>query len=219
MEYELTRSKRKTQCIAVSKEGKLIVRAPLRLPVRAIEAFLAEKSDWIREKMALHRQISDEKIKFQLAEGSLLPFLGKEYPIRIGRDALLIEEEILLPGNDLYKEAEAFYRQEARRLLPEKAAFWGEKMGLTPQSISVTGAKTRWGSCSAKGNLNFSWRLMRAPQEAVDYVVVHELAHLKELNHSKAFWNIVKAVMPDWEYRRELLIAVQRRLETEGWNH
>ena len=129
MEYELTRSKRKTLCIAVSKEGKLIVRAPLRLPVRAIEAFLAEKSDWIREKMALHRQISDEKIKFQLAEGSLLPFLGKEYPIRIGRDALLIEEEILLPGNDLYKEAEAFYRQEARRLLPRKSSFLGRKNG------------------------------------------------------------------------------------------
>ena len=219
MEYELTRSRRKTLCIAVSKEGKLIVRAPLGLSGKAIEAFLTEKSDWIEEKLDLYGRLSEEKRKFRLAEGSLLPFLGKEYPIRAGSGPLLTEEEILLPGKDLYKEAEDFYRQQARRLLPQKAAFWGEKMGLTPQRISVTGAKTRWGSCSAKGNLNFSWRLMRAPEEAVDYVVVHELAHLQELNHSKAFWNLVKTAMPGWEYRRQLLIAVQRRLEAEGWNN
>ena len=91
-------------------------------------------------------------------------------------------------------------------------------MGLFPEGISVTGAMTRWGSCSAKGRINFSWRLLRAPEEAVDYVVVHELAHLRQMDHSRQFWEIVARILPDWKRRRALLTPVQRRLEAEGWN-
>ena len=90
-------------------------------------------------------------------------------------------------------------------------------VGKAPQQVRITSAKTRWGSCSAKGGLNFSWRLLLAPPEAVDYVVVHELAHLVEFNHSPRFWAIVKGILPDYKARRQSLKAVQETLLRQGW--
>ncbi len=218
MEYTLIRSRRKTLGLAITKDGALEVRAPLRLPRAAIDTFLIRKSGWIREKAALRQELLREKALFRLEEGVQLPFLGREYTVRSGGGPSLEGESLSLPGRDLRREAEAFYREEARHILPEKAAFWGNRMGLFPEGISVTGAMTRWGSCSAKGRINFSWRLLRAPEEAVDYVVVHELAHLRQMDHSRQFWEIVARILPDWKRRRALLTPVQRRLEAEGWN-
>ncbi len=218
MDYTLIRSRRKTLSLSITKDGALEVRAPLRLSRVAIDAFLAQKSGWIREKTALRQELLREKSQFRLEDGAFLPLLGREYAIRSGGGPSLEGDGLLLPGRDFRREVETFYREEARRILPEKAALWGSRMGLSPEKISVTGARTRWGSCSAKGRLNFSWRLLRAPEEAVDYVVVHELAHLRQMDHSRKFWDIVARVLPDWKRRRALLIPVQRRLEAEGWN-
>jgi len=90
-------------------------------------------------------------------------------------------------------------------------------VGKAPQQVRITSAKTRWGSCSAKGGLNFSWRLLCAPPEAMDYVVVHELAHLIEFNHSSRFWAIVEGILPDYKARRQSLKEVQESLLRQGW--
>ena len=103
-------------------------------------------------------------------------------------------------------EAERWaYIQKAKTLLPERVAYYSRIMGLYPTSLRITGAKTRFGSCSSAGHICFSWRLMQYPPEAIDYVVVHELAHLKHMNHSPAFHALVASVLPDHKERRALL--------------
>lgn len=108
-------------------------------------------------------------------------------------------------GPPLTEEEKQLYRKRAQKILPEKTAFYAEKLGVTFGKISIREQKTRWGSCSSKGNLNFNWRLMLAPDEVIDYVVVHELAHRKEMNHSKAFYQIVESVFPDYKNRQKWL--------------
>ena len=97
------------------------------------------------------------------------------------------------------------YIQQAKTILPERVSYYSRIMGLYPTGIRITGAKTRFGSCSSNGRLCFSWRLMRYPPEAIDYVVVHELAHLRHMNHGPAFHALVESVLPDHRQRRSLL--------------
>ncbi len=107
-------------------------------------------------------------------------------------------------GN-LTEERIAELRKMAKQILPPKVAYYAEIMGLKYGRITITSAKTRFGSCSSKGNLSFSYRLMMYPEAAIDYVVVHELAHLKEMNHSPAFYKVVAKVLPDYKERIKLL--------------
>lgn len=100
-------------------------------------------------------------------------------------------------------------KKEAKKRIPERIAYYAKLMGVSYGRIAVREQKTRWGSCSAAGNLNFNWKLILMPPEILDYVVVHELAHRKELNHSKAFWSVVEQILPDYKERR-------RWLKTEG---
>lgn len=102
-------------------------------------------------------------------------------------------------------EREAEMRRDARKILTAKTAYFAEKMGLKYGRISITGAKTRFGACSSKGNISYSFRLMSYPEEAIDYVVVHELSHLVEMNHSPRFYKVVESVLPDYKERRKLL--------------
>ena len=111
---------------------------------------------------------------------------------------------------------EAKMRANAKALLPLRIAYFARQMGVSPARVTVTGARTRWGSCSGKGNLCFSWRLMLAGPEEIDYVVVHELAHLREMNHSPRFWALVEAVLPDHKQRRQRLKQLQAALARQG---
>lgn len=108
----------------------------------------------------------------------------------------------LLPGTP---EEEALYRAQAAEVFARKAAYYAARMGVTFQKITVRDQKTRWGSCSSKGNLNFNWRLVLAPVPVLDYVVIHELAHRREMNHSSRFWDIVGEMMPDYQIQRRWL--------------
>lgn len=113
----------------------------------------------------------------------------------------------------LTKKEEADYKKHAKAYLHQKCSHFSEVMGLRHGEIRINGAKTRWGSCSRKGSINFTYRLMLVPEELVDYVVVHELAHLKEMNHSGRFWSVVERVLPDYKERRKKLREYERRLE------
>lgn len=106
---------------------------------------------------------------------------------------------------EITKEEEMLLRKKAKEILPIKTRYYADIMGLKYGRITITGAKTRFGSCSSQGNISYSFRLMKYPDEAIDYVVVHELAHLIELNHSDRFWSIVAAVFPDYKKRKKLL--------------
>lgn len=95
--------------------------------------------------------------------------------------------------------------QKAKKIFPERVEYYAQIMGISYGRITIREQKTRWGSCSSKGNLNFNWKLTLMPMEILDYVVVHELAHRREMNHSKAFWRIVEQVLPDYRERRRRL--------------
>jgi len=107
---------------------------------------------------------------------------------------------------------EAQCRARAKEVLPGRITYFANLMDVVPARVRVTGAMTRWGSCSSKGSLNFSWRLMLADDDVIDYVVVHELAHLREMNHSRRFWAIVAQVLPDYKTRQQKLKELQRNL-------
>lgn len=166
--YELWRSRRKTLAIEVTREGQVIVRAPLRMSMKRIEQFVDAHADWIaqaqarqRKRMAAHPE-PDEKRRAEL----------------IGR---------------------------AKAELPPKVAHYARQMGVQPTGLTITSARTRFGSCSGKNRICFSWRLMDYPEAAVDYVVVHELAHIVHKNHGPQFWALVERYMPDYRARRALL--------------
>ncbi len=113
----------------------------------------------------------------------------------------------------LSETEEARLKKMAKECLLEKCRHYSEIMGLSHGEIRISGAKTRWGSCNLRGNINFTYRLIFVPEEAIDYVVVHELAHLKEMNHSAKFWSIVEQIMPDYRERRNKLREFEHRIE------
>ena len=168
MTYEIVRSRRRTVALEVTREGRVLVRAPLRMTQGEIDRFVAAHADWL------------EKAKAKVA----------------ARQA----------GHPPLTEAEiAVLRQRAKEVLPGKVTHYAAIMGVVPTSVKITAAKSRFGSCSGKNGICFSLYLMQYPEEAIDYVVVHELAHIRHHDHSSAFYAEVAKVMPDYRARMKLL--------------
>lgn len=120
-------------------------------------------------------------------------------------NAILKQKEKNKKFDSLTSDDERILRKNARKVLTAKTEYYAKIMGLNYGRITITGAKTRFGSCSSKGNISYSYRLMMYPDEAIDYVVVHELAHLREMNHSKKFYAIIESVLPDYRQRQKML--------------
>lgn len=221
MNYSLVRSGRKT-CGIYIRNGTVEVRAPLHFPKREIERFLTSKEGWIRQKLGESAAALEERRRFSLNYGSRILYRGREYPICPGERAGFDGERFCVPPDLPPEEIKAacirIYRRLAGEVLTEKVQLYARKMGVAPAAVRIHGAKTRWGSCSSRGNLNFSWRLMMAPDSAIDYVTVHELAHLKEMNHSAAFRAVVEEVLPDYRERCLSLKTLQKRLNQENWD-
>lgn len=174
-DYKITliRSRRKSLAIEITPEFQVVVRAPARMPVREINAFVQEKDDWIRA----HLQRMAEKKR-----------LREQY-----REQALSKEELQELAT------------QAMKLIPQKVHYYAQIIGVTYGRITIRNQRTRWGSCSGKGNLNFNCLLLLVPEEVLDYVVVHELCHRKEMNHSARFWEEVEKILPDYRQRRKWL--------------
>jgi len=206
IEYTLTRSNRKTLGLYI-RNGALEVRAPLFMPTADIEAFIYSKQKWINDKLLL----LPKRTTLPLNYGQTIPYLGKEYPIvaKTGGYAGFMQDSFYIsPGctSEQIKDAcIKIYRLLAKRHIPSRVQHFATQMGVSPASVKISSAKTNWGSCSSKGNVNFSWRLMMANNDVIDYVVVHELAHLTQMNHSPKFWAIVEDVLPDYKQRKKQL--------------
>ncbi len=128
--------------------------------------------------------------------------------VKINKDWIkrAIEEKKTKPNYGVSEEKTEELREKAKKIVPQKIAYYCERMGIEPpEKITITSAKTRWGSCTSKRHINISLYLMLYPDEAIDYVIVHEIAHLKELNHSEKFWRIVEKELPDYRKRRAML--------------
>ena len=206
---ELVRSNRKTIALIVTSDARLVVRVPRFLPLKRIEELVENKTAWIEKQKAKMRQklqvISGEPIGIN--EGQLIPLLGQFYPLgwseHQGNLPEIHDGKFIIKWSEqtqLKKNIINWYKKEARHILSERVELLSRQIGIDSfNTIRITSARTRWGSCSAKGNLSFTWRLVATPLYVVDYVVIHELVHLKIRNHSKNFWTQVKLHYPDYK--------------------
>jgi len=222
MEYKLVRSNRKTTAIHI-RNGHVEVRAPLNKPLEDIDFFVISKMMWIKEKLSTQRSLIARRDEFVVDYGSMLMWRGQEYPVvkRKGNRAGFDGEGFYMPPGlspEVIKSTcVKIYRKLAYDHFVLRTNHFAAIMNQTPQQVKINSAKTRWGSCSSNKNINFSWRLGMASDEIIDYVIVHELAHLAEMNHSWKFWAIVEGVMPDYESCIAGLKILQRRLACEDW--
>ena len=216
IEYELKTSVRKTIGIRVNAR-RVLVGAPQGMPLKDIDAFVLSRFDWIMQALDASRAIeqkAQERAEEGFSEGAPIPLEGRNHTLRLVRAARkTVRTEgtsLIVSGPDQSTET---VREQVRRYLidramerlSERVKHFGAIMGKSPGRITIREQKTRWGSCSSLGNLNFNWKLIMAPPEALDYVVIHELCHMIEMNHSPAFWAQVERRMPDYKKWRDYL--------------
>ncbi len=201
----LIHSRRKTVALIVQRDGSLTVRAPLRMSKLHIQEFVQSHAEWIREKQAQAKS-SPPPLKMRYVDGELFLYLGKQYPLAIvahQRPALTLGgDRFHLANSNRPKARQAFirwYKTQALKVVSERVAFHAKQNQFTYRKIRISSARTRWGSCSSNGTLSFTWRLVLAPPEVINYVVVHELTHTQIKNHSPNFWHRVAEIMPDFK--------------------
>ena len=223
MIYTLIRSKRKTLALYV-RNGDIEVRAPLRMSKREIEKFITSKQKWILDNIKKQNQRENQRDKFHLDYGGTVLCRGRSYLVtaKTGSRASFDDEHFYVPA-DLTQEqikqaCVKIYRKIAKQELTDRTHGYSKLLSVTPAAVKINSAKSRWGSCSAKKSINYSWRLIMADDEVIDYVVVHELAHIIELNHSIRFWAIVENIFPNFRERKKRLKELQTRLNNEDWD-
>jgi hypothetical protein len=209
--HQIIRSKRKTLSIEIKPDGRLIVRAPRTASDAQIRALVAAKADWIRKTRArLSRQYPALKPK-TFTPGEKFWYLGEQYPLALTdrqRPPLNLDGAFWLSRAAWDRAKEVFiewYREETRAITQRMIKGYTKQYDFRVRQVRITSARTRWGSCSSRHNLNFTYRLCMAPLPIIEYVVVHELVHLKIHNHSKAFWTAVAEINPEYQAYRAWL--------------
>lgn len=212
IQYTLKRSRRKTASIYVERDGQVTVLVPGELTDRQIDDMLEGKRKWIYRNLAEWQDLNATRVDREYVNGEGFLYLGRSYRLKLVTDQ---DEPLQLKDGYFCLRADqkadgpaafrAFYRAKAAIRISDRVAYFQDKLGVTPKSVRVLDLKNRWASCSADGHLNFHWKCMMAPTTILDYIVVHELAHLHYPNHNAAFWNEVDKVMPDFRERKEWL--------------
>ncbi len=176
----------------VNYEGALIVRAPVRASNYQIKQIIVKNQDWIEKQKVKAQETIRERKKNRLVNSEGVLILGK----RMKPKGLSLANEALVKD---------WCKAKALKIIERKLNNFSEKFDLRYKKIRITNARTRWGSCSYDNSLNFSWKLITAPKKVVDYVLIHEMAHLRHKNHSKRFWDLVEEMMPDYKKYDEWL--------------
>lgn len=225
-EYKVIRRKRKTIGIKITAEGEVIVTSPFNISEETILNIIKKKEKWIKSKLQLlsqHKSYKDRNFK----SGEKLLYIGKELEleirnlssnkiglltdyslnnnlVRISDEKVLVyvDDNKLNKGDIIRELIIKFYRIEAEKLLRERTSYYSKIIGVSLNKVTVKDQKTIWGSCSSKKNINYSYRLVMAPIDIIDYVVVHELCHLIHMDHSKEYWRSVELVLPDYKKRK-----------------
>jgi predicted metal-dependent hydrolase len=213
IKYLLKRRNRKTIGLKVDHDG-LVIHAPILIPRSRIEELIAPKIDWIQEKLSL--QLNKKK-KIIWKTGELILILGNKVILSLktsktnsvlqDRDILHVETNRMHDHMHSTKLVSKWLKEKALKDFIRRAEVFSVKLNVYPSNIYLSNAKSRWGSCNSKKEIRLNWRLIQAPPHIINYVICHELAHLKEMNHSNRFWDEVAKVLP--EYR-----SSERELKT-----
>lgn len=213
--YLLKRSQRRRTIAFTVDEAGLTVHAPWKCAQHRIDAAIEESAAWILKKIDVWSRIELRTLRWD--ESAVLEYLGQPLQLELSVQPVLPPPLLVDPQRLRVTVHDAgahtrirdgvvsWYRRHAQRLFAERVSHYAAAMGVRAARLSLSGAQTRWGSCNAKGEVRLNWRLIQAPHHVIDYVVVHELAHLVELNHSKRFWRIVERSFPDHLRAREHL--------------
>lgn len=223
---EVIRTRRKKTVAIKIVEGRVQVIAPKRLSQKRIDELVYKKASWICEKLRIQSEMLPVESR-QYVSGESFAYLGKTYPLKLicndVEDVKLKRGQFVLAvDNSLSDEQRAFfvreqlvrwYQEHAEQRLSEKVACYASIVGVVPRSLIVKTYKSRWGSCSIHGDISFNWKIIIAPNRVVDYVVIHELCHMHQHNHSRKFWDCVERVMPDYKQYREWLKSNEKYLD------
>ncbi|MDR0913248.1 MAG: M48 family metallopeptidase [Methanobrevibacter sp.] len=222
--YKLIRSKRKTLSLIVRKNGELEVKAPMNISKKDIDEFVKFKEKWIKKHQENNRKNNAIRLNFQLNFNDEVLVKGKKVKILPSDENYgeYKDNTFFIPKNsnpDLIKwYLIKIYKLIAKDYLTKRTKYFANILNLKPTKIGVTNAKTRWGSCSGKNSINFSWKIIMADDEIIDYLIIHELSHIKEKNHSQKFWNEVEKVLPDYKHRQAKLKEFEKKISKENWD-
>ena len=206
----IIRSKRKTLSLTINENAELVIRAPLRLPIKKIQDFINEKESWINRKQAIiGNQINDVT-----SNQNKLLYLGSLFPININqsatKDLMFTGEEFIansIEPNPLSLSIKKWYKKKFREIAIPRVTYFAEQHNLMVNQVRIKNQKTMWGSCSSKNNINLNYLLLMAPMKVIDYVIIHELVHTIHRNHSLDFWSSVESIMPDYKEHKLWLKA------------
>ena len=202
----IIRSNRKTLAVSIDRFGVVTVRAPKRYTDERIFSFVNEKQDWILRKKAQMKG-AGMALPTENLDGYAFLLFGKMRTIRLcdEKKVRINDDELFVPNERSRERLLAWLKENAKRILLQVTQEKAKEMGVSVSAVRISSAKTRWGSCSAKNAISYSFRLLYAPKEVVEYVVYHELAHIRQRNHSKKFWAEVERYCPNWKDKRKWL--------------
>ena len=226
IDFRVERSpRRKTVTIAVDA-NEVVLKAPTETSAEQLRDVVRSRGPWILQRIAQFEELGPAPAPMEFVTGETCAYLGRHYRLKIDRIRGIPKPHAVLRGAFLVVQVErelgadkrrdhvertvtAWYRKQAGRRLPERVKLYAARAGLDFPPVLIRNQEKRWGSCSSTGELRFNWRIIMAPLSLVDYVVAHEVCHLKVRDHSAAFWKLLGTVMPDYEARRN-------RLRVEG---
>lgn len=218
MEYQLIRSKRKTVAIEV-KEDKIIIKCPYNCSKQYVESLIEKNRVWIEETRK--KVMSKNNNRLTYTEGENIYYMGTPYEIKVirgirnslefnGAEFIFTIKISQFSNNEDSEKVKmelmmAWFRKQGIEYLTKRTADLAKQLGLSINKVYIKNVKTIWGSCSTKNNINYNIRLISMPKEVIDYVIIHELCHLVQRNHSKKFWELVERIIPDYREKRDFL--------------
>ncbi|MFD2761637.1 M48 family metallopeptidase [Lentibacillus juripiscarius] len=232
IDYILYRQPRTDLKISVTLVNGIEVYAPETIDETEIRRHLHKKAPWIQRKISSLEQVDTKTGQYEFISGEKLPYLGRHYRLKVYRGnipkcslrffqgrylasvpAEMSQEEI---RQTLEQQLIQWYRKQALKKLKERSGYFQSLMDANPNSVQIRTQHKRWGTCTPDGDIYINWRLIMAPANVFEYVIVHELAHLKVQDHSPAFWKTVKSILPDYEKRKEWLRVNGMKLHCIG---
>lgn len=221
IEYSIKYSTRKTISIIVERDRTVVVRAPINTSKEVIDKEINKRKFLLFQKINHPQKLNLPKDQLEFVSGESILYLGKHYRLQVVEQAVegieFSNHFIIAKTNQ--KQAELLFREwyfrQAEVLIIPKVIYYANQLGVRYNKINILDLKYRWGSCTPKDNINFNWRIIKAPIHVINYIIVHELVHLLESNHTPDFWNIVSIQLPHYEKARKWLQENGKLLEIE----
>ncbi|MGA3112866.1 MAG: SprT family zinc-dependent metalloprotease [Syntrophobacteraceae bacterium] len=219
-EWQIRRSsRRKNLSLCVYSDNRVIVAAPVGLSSKEIAGFVERKSDWVRNRLTLNREKQEKLPAWEFVSGEKLPYLGVEHTLEVcerrgagvscERGKIIVSIRPEIPERTrapfIRRQLVTWYANMALKKVIERVTHYMGIIGVTPSAVRIKALRSRWGSCSAKGGINFAWNIILAPEPVLDYLVVHELCHLVYHDHSAEYWKLVEKFLPEHRERRKWL--------------